>query len=35
MKTNSKEAIELEKMRKKFEEVSEEYLKSQNRSQLA
>jgi hypothetical protein len=28
MKTNSKEVIELEKMRKKFEEVSEEYLKS-------
>ena len=28
MKTNSKEVIELEKTRKKFEEVSEEYLKS-------
>ena len=28
MKTNSKEVIELEKMRKKFEEVSKEYLKS-------
>lgn len=28
MKTNSKEVIELEKTRKKFEEVSKEYLKS-------